>query len=66
MKNLNNINYSLQDAEELSKQLFQNKNIKPLIRKPRKSEDILFPQSSKSPRRKRKKRYNETSNKGNL
>lgn len=66
MKSLNNINYSLQDAEEISKELFQNKNIKPLIRKPRKSEDILFLQSSRSPRHKRKKRYNETPNKGNI
>ena len=63
MKNLNNINYSLEDAEEISKELFQKKNNKSLIRKQRKTEDI-FP--SKNLRRKRGKRYNETSNKRDI
>lgn len=65
MKNLNNIRYSLEDAEELTKELFEDKN-KPLIRKIRKLEDGLLKQRSKGSKRKRNKRYNETFNKGNI
>lgn len=65
MKTLNNIRYSLADAEEISKS-FQNKKHKPSVRKLKKFEDTTSLQRNKSSKHKRNKRQNETFNEGNL
>ena len=63
MKNLNNIRYSLEDAEELTK-AFQGDTGRPIVKKLRKSDDQQ--QKSKGFKRKRNKRYNDTFNKRNI
>lgn len=65
MKNLNNIKYSLEDAEEIS-QAFQGRKNKSSVRKLRNTDNTVTPQRNKTSKHKRNKRYNDTFNKGNI